>query len=137
MYVRAVIIHNKSQDKILNIYTMKKFTESVNYVSTNVLPLNSELVYIKEGNTQVGSLIIVYNENSATILSVHILEEHRGKGYGKQIVKDAIERCKEKKCPLLELNTETTNIANNLYKSLGFIQEGMLDGYNHYILKLS
>ena len=137
MYVRAVIIHNKSQDKILNIYTMKKFTESVNYVSTNILPLNSELVYIKEGNTQVGSLIIVYNENSATILSVHILEEHRGKGYGKQIVKDAIERCKEKKCPLLELNTETTNIANNLYKSLGFIQEGMLDGYNHYILKLS
>jgi len=137
MYVRVVIIHNKSQDKILNIYTMKKFTESVNYVSTNVLPLNSELVYIKEGNTQVGSLIIVYNENSATILSVHILEEHRGKGYGKQIVKDAIERCKEKKCPLLELNTETTNIANNLYKSLGFIQEGMLDGYNHYILKLS
>jgi len=137
MYVRVVIIHNKSQDKILNIYTMKKFTESVNYVSTNILPLNSELVYIKEGNTQVGSLIIVYNENSATILSVHILEEHRGKGYGKQIVKDAIERCKEKKCPLLELNTETTNIANNLYKSLGFIQEGMLDGYNHYILKLS
>ena len=137
MCVHVVIIHNKSQDKILNIYTMKKFTESVNYVSTNILPLNSELVFIKEGNTQVGSLIIVYNENSASILSVHILEEHRGKGYGKQIVKDAIDRCKEKKYSLIELNTETTNIANNLYKSLGFVQEGMLDGFNHYTLKLS
>ena len=116
---------------------MKKFTESVNYVSTNILPLNSELVFIKEGNTQVGSLIIVYNENSASILSVHILENYRGKGYGKQIVKDAIERCKEKKYSLIELNTETTNIANNLYKSLGFVQEGVLDGFNHYTLKLS
>jgi ribosomal protein S18 acetylase RimI-like enzyme len=116
---------------------MKKFTESINYVTTNILPLNSELVFIKEGNTQVGSLIIVYNENSASILSVHILEEHRGKGYGKQIVKDAIERCKEKKYSLIELNIETTNIANNLYKSLGFVQEGVLDGFNHYKLKLS
>lgn len=136
MCVHVVIIHNKSQDKILNIYTMKKFTESINYVTTNILPLNSELVFIKEGNTQVGSLIIVYNENSASILSVHILEEHRGKGYGKQIVKDAIERCKEKKYSLIELNTETTNIANNLYKSLGFVQEGVLDGFNHYKLLL-
>ena len=74
----------------------------------------------------------VYNECKQVAEQVYI-----GKGYGKQIVKDAIERCKEKKCPLLELNTETTNIANNLYKSLGFIQEGMLDGYNHYTLKLS
>ena len=88
---------------------MKKFTESVNYVSTNILPLNSELVFIKEGNTQVGSLIIVYNENSASILSVHILEEHRGKGYGKQIVKDAIERCKEKKYSLIELMSLLTS----------------------------
>ena len=116
---------------------MKKFTESINYISTDIIPLNSELVYIKEGNTQVGSLILIYNENSASILSVHILEEYRGKGYGKQIVKEAIERCKEKNYPLIELNTETTNIANNLYKSLGFIQEGVLDGFNHYKLKLS
>ena len=44
---------------------MKKLTEMINEkVSVNVQPLNTELLFITKGEQQVGSLLLIYNENT-------------------------------------------------------------------------
>ena len=121
---------------------MKKFSslnENVNNIQLGFKNLNSELVYITENGKQVGSAVVVYNDSeTAGIFSVSVLDSFKGKGYGKKLVKASITKCKERGFKILELNTEVDNIvANNLYKSLGFIQDSMFEGFNHYYLDLS
>lgn len=113
---------------------MKKITEIINNnVKLNFQNLNSELLYITENGNQVGSLVLIYNENQASIFSVQVLNKFRGKGYGKNLVEKAIDRCKEKQCCSIELNTELDNkVANNLYKSMGFKLIGIKDDFNNY-----
>jgi ribosomal-protein-alanine N-acetyltransferase len=114
---------------------MKKFSQAINEkVDVRLQNLNSELLYITEGENQVGSLILIYNESRASIFSVEVLNTHRGKGYGKKLVERAINRCKERGCLGIELNTEVDNlVANNLYGSLGFELKGIKDTFNNYI----
>lgn len=114
---------------------MKKMSELINErVGVGCQSLNSELIYLTEGGNQVGSLVLVYNETSASIFSVEVLNRYRGKGYGKKLVVEAIARAKYKGSSLLELNTETDNtVANSLYKSLGFELRGFKDHFNNYI----
>lgn len=117
---------------------MKKLSQVINEkVDVKLQNLNSELLYITEGENQVGSLILIYNESGASIFSVEVLNPHRGKGYGKKLVENAINRCKEKGCRAIELNTEVDNtVANNLYNSLGFELKGLKDSFNNYIKTL-
>lgn len=114
---------------------MKKLTQLITEkVQVKHQNLNSELIYIMEGNAQVGSLILIYNEKLASIFSVEVLSCHRGKGYGKKLVENAVNRCKEKGCFSIELNTEfENNIANNLYTSMGFGLKGTKDNFNNYL----
>jgi ribosomal protein S18 acetylase RimI-like enzyme len=117
---------------------MRKLTELINEnVDVKLQNLNSELLYLTEGLNQVGSLILIYNENKASIFSVEVLSDHRGKGYGKRLVEKAITRCKEKNCESIELNTELDNVvAHNLYTKLGFEVKGLKDGFNNYLLNI-
>lgn len=117
---------------------MKKISQLIKEnVNVGVQNLNSELLYLTEGGDQVGSLILIYNEGQASIFSVEVLSAHRGKGYGKKLVENAITRCKEKNCKAIELNTEIDNqIANNLYRGMGFHFQGLKDGFNNYIKPL-
>ena len=117
---------------------MKTFTQKLNeQVDIKVKPMNTELIYITEGEQQVGSLMLVFYENGASIYSLQVLDTHRGKGYGKRLVESAISICKNKSCPCIELNTETDNdIANSLYQSMGFQLRGLKDNFNNYIKPL-
>lgn len=118
---------------------MKKITELLNEkrVHVNIQNLNSELLYLTESGNQVGSLILIYNERGASIFSVEVLTDHRGKGYGRKLVEKALSRCQEKGCKSIELNTEIDNgVANNLYLSMGFDLVGLKDGFNNYIKNL-
>ncbi len=117
---------------------MKKISQIINEnVNVGIQNLNSELLYITESNSQVGSLVLIYNEECASIFSVEVLGLHRGKGYGKRLVENAINRCKEKGCNSIELNTELDNkVANSLYLSLGFELKGIKDGFNNYLKKM-
>lgn len=116
---------------------MKKFTQ-IKKVDTGILPLNTELVYLNENDEQVGSLLLVYEGATSKVFSLQVLEEHRGKGYAKQLMSLAIERSKERGSQLLELNTEIDNTpANSLYEGLGFELVGYKFGFNNYQLKLS
>jgi ribosomal protein S18 acetylase RimI-like enzyme len=114
---------------------MKNFSQLISQKPVEVLceNLNSELVYLKESGDQVGSLVLVYRDNSALIFSVEVLSNHRGKGYGKSLVEKAILRASERGCLLIELNTEQDNkVANNLYQSMGFDLVGIKDNFNNY-----
>lgn len=119
---------------------MNKFSlisENSNYTNINSIKLDSELVYISENGKQVGSLILCYSQGKANVFSVAILEKYRGKGYSKKLMYSAIDIAKQKGCYIMELNTEVTNeVANNLYKSMGFELKGLLDEYNNYTLVL-
>lgn len=117
---------------------MKKITQLINEsVDVGIQNLNSELLFLTEGGNQVGSLILIYNEGQASIFSVEVLSSHRGKGYGKKLVEKAINRCKERNFRMIELNTEIDNqVANNLYRGLGFHLQGLKDGFNNYIKPL-
>lgn len=120
---------------------MNKFTnlcEGNNFVDVNHVSLNSELLFITENGKQVGSLILCFSpDGKASVFSVAVLEKWRGKGYSKKLMHSAMDRAKQKGCKLMELNTEITNeVANNLYKSLGFELKGLLDEYNNYQLVL-
>ena len=109
-------------------------TDILSKVDVNVMPLNSELIYLSENDKQVGSLILVYNGTDASIYSVEVLDSHRGKGYGKKLVEKAINVCKSKSIKKLELNTEQDNqVANSMYRKMGFKLEGLKDNFNNYI----
>ena len=113
---------------------MRKMTDILSKVDLDVMPLNSELIYLSENNKQVGSLVLVYSGNDASIFSVQVLDSHRGKGYGKKLVEKAINVCKSKKIYKIELNTEQDNhVANSMYRKMGFKLEGLKDNFNNYI----
>ena len=78
-----------------------------------------------EENGEIISMVAGYTENLtdniAYISVVATLENERGKGYSKSLVKDFINICKRKQIDAIHLYTVSTNIsAVNLYKKLGF-----------------
>ena len=112
---------------------MKKMTDILSKVDVRVQPLNSELIYLTENEKQVGSLILIYSGDDASIFSVQVLDNHRGKGYGKKLVEKAINICKTKGFKKIELNTEQDNqVANSMYRKMGFKLEGLKDNFNKY-----
>ena len=116
-----------------NDIRMKKMTDILSKVDVKVQPLNSELIYLTENDKQVGSLILIYSGNDASIFSVQVLDNHRGKGYGKKLVEKAINICKNRGLNKIELNTEQDNqVANSMYRKMGFKLEGLKDNFNNY-----
>ena len=115
---------------------MRKFTE-MKKVDVGVGRIDCELVYLSEEGHQVGSLLLVYESVKASVLSLEVLETHRGQGYGRKLMQHAINHCRSKGLPVIELNTEKDNIAaNQLYASMGFVMMGEKFGFNNYSLVL-
>ena len=88
---------------------MNKFsqiTESNYFVDVNRVNLDSELLYITENNKQVGSLILCFAGNKASIFSVAVLENWRGKGYSKKLMNKSIDVARQRGCKIMELNTQ-------------------------------
>jgi ribosomal-protein-alanine N-acetyltransferase len=109
-----------------------KINESMS-VEVGRQSLNTELIYICESGQQVGSLLLVYDGMGASIYSVEVLKNHRGKGYGKRLVESAIQTCHQNNCYHIDLNTEFDNtVANSLYQSMGFEIIGNKDNFNNY-----
>lgn len=78
------------------------------------------------------SLVVGYciGGKEGEIYSFAILEEYRGKGYGKKLLNTAIEHFVKKGIKKVSLNVRVSNnIAISLYKSLGFSINMTLDCY--------
>lgn len=57
------------------------------------------------------------------IESVHVSPEHRNKGFGKQMMAWALERCRERGCGMAQLTSNKKRLdAHRFYRTLGFEQ---------------
>lgn len=71
-----------------------------------------------------GGMWIIAGEANITNIAVH--PDYRGKKLGKQILSSMIKHCKDNAVPDMTLEVRFSNIiAQNLYKSLGFKDEGI------------
>jgi len=57
------------------------------------------------------------------IESVHVSPEQRNKGFGKQMMRWALERCRERGCGMVQLTSNKKRLdAHRFYRTLGFEQ---------------
>ena len=89
---------------------------------------NNELVVAETGGKIVGTLQITFTPSisfqggkRATVESVRVDEKYRRQGFGKQLMKWAINRAQEKNCVALQLTTNgERQDAHRFYENLGF-----------------
>ena len=74
------------------------------------------------GEKPVGCARIVMTDNRARLGRIAILDECRGKGYGKDLVKFLIEFCLDKK--VKEIYMHAQYYLNKFYSELGFVDRG-------------
>ena len=104
------------------------WTEKV-YRETFAIP-GVEYVVAVEGDTIVGGAGVRNIVGTGEITNVMLLPEYRGRGIGKAIVKDAIERGKRLGATEFTLEVRVSNSrAIGLYESLGFVSEGIRPGF--------
>lgn len=89
---------------------------------------HSDYYILEDNHTLVGYVLIrrkmsLKYPNSSWIYDVFILPDYRGKGYGKALMKLAIEKCVEKRI-LIYVRDDNTS-AMNLYKRVGFREIAM------------
>lgn len=83
-------------------------------------------IVCKEDNKVVGfaGAWLIASEGQITNIAVH--PDYRGKGVGKKLMKSLISSLKEEDCIAITLEVRESNeIAKNLYKSFGFVSEGI------------
>ncbi len=83
-----------------------------------------------ESNEIIGLCVVVYNPRSkmkhlATLHSMYVRKEHRGKGIGKRMIEFAEKSSRNKGVQRMNLSVVSSNVnAIGLYKKLGFKEYG-------------
>ena len=83
-------------------------------------------IVCKDGDKVIGFIgaWLIASEGQITNLAVH--PDYRKKGIGKKLMKSLISSLKEEDCNAITLEVRESNtVAKNLYKSLGFLSEGI------------
>ena len=70
-----------------------------------------------------GRVMVLWEKDFALLVDIALLEEHRGRGFGGELLGELIQQCKDKRLPL-RLQVLKTNPARRLYERLGFISTG-------------
>jgi len=83
----------------------------------------------------VGSLYVKKYKDSYIIRDVFVLESHRGKGYGKQLLEGILQFLKPKKKSIFLYVDPTNNVAITLYKRMGFVFQKTGAYGDKYLLK--
>ena len=89
---------------------------------------NNELIVAELNGEIVGTLQITFTPSisfqggkRATVESVRVAAQHRGQGFGKELMLWAIERARREHCHVLQLTTNAERAdAHRFYKNLGF-----------------
>lgn len=90
--------------------------------------VNNELIVAEKDGEIVGTLQITFTSSisfqggkRATIESVRIDAKYRGQGFGKELMRWAVERARRENCYVLQLTTNADRTdAHRFYENLGF-----------------
>ena len=91
---------------------------------------NHELFIVEAEGAAIGIFQLTYLPGIARkgmwrglVESVHVSPEHRNKGYGRQMMRWAIERCRARGCGMVQLTSNKKRLdAHRFYRTLGFDQ---------------
>lgn len=128
-------IENMTVDNIKDVHIIEEDCFSVPWSEKSFyeeITKNKMAIYIiaKENDNIVGYGGMWHVVTEGHITNIAVKKTHRGKGIGKQIVNKLIDIAKEKEMIGITLEVRQSNdIAKNLYKSLGFIIEGIRKEY--------
>jgi len=100
---------------------------------------NQVLVIAEREGKPIGTLQITYLPGIARkgmwrglIESVHIIPPERSKGYGSEMIRWAIEQCRERGCGMVQLTSNKKRVdAHRFYRTLGFDQSH--EGFKLYL----
>ncbi|MBA3692293.1 MAG: GNAT family N-acetyltransferase [Acidobacteria bacterium] len=89
---------------------------------------NNELIVAEKDGKIVGTLQITFTPSisfqggkRATVESVRVDDKYRGQGFGKELMKWAINRAREENCVAMQLTTNSDRKdAHRFYEDLGF-----------------
>ena len=96
---------------------------------------------IKVGGAWIGNTALVrpksfMGQKSKAIMGFYIASEHRGKGYGHQLINEIVKDEKEKGTEYLILGVEKENVpAIKIYERAGFVKDGEFHGSMYYMWK--
>ncbi|MDP4551865.1 GNAT family N-acetyltransferase [Alkalihalobacillus macyae] len=75
-------------------------------------------------------ILVTHTSNKAEIMNIAVKEEERGRGLGKQLIQDALQRAKKLGMTSVEIGTGNSSIAQlALYQKCGFRICGIIQGF--------
>ena len=88
----------------------------------------AEQQIVERDGQPIGRLLVLWEnalqeKDSALLVDISLLAEHRGQGIGGRLVNDLIEKCSRRGI-MLKLQVLQTNPALRLYERLGFVRTG-------------
>ena len=89
-----------------------------------------EVFVLKENNEVIGYYDVWYMFDDADLNNITVKKEYQGMKYGELLLRDCIQKCKDRNVDLLHLEVRIDNVrAINLYKKLGFEEVRIRKGY--------
>lgn len=100
---------------------------------------NEEMIVVEDDGTPVGCFQLSYlpglmrrGMKRGQIEVVHVAESHRNRGIGGDMMRWAIERCRENGCLMVQLTSNKKRLdAHRFYERLGFLKSH--EGFKYYL----
>jgi len=100
---------------------------------------NEEMIIVEEDAAPVGCFQLSYlpglmrrGMKRGQIEVVHVAETHRNRGIGGDMMRWAIERCRENGCSMVQLTSNKKRLdAHRFYERLGFLKSH--EGFKYYL----
>lgn len=91
---------------------------------------NQEMIIVEEGGVPVGCFQLSYlpglmrrGQKRGQIEVVHVAASHRNRGIGADMMRWAVERCRQNNCSMVQLTSNNKRIdAHRFYERLGFLK---------------
>jgi len=100
---------------------------------------NEEMIIVEEDGVPVGCFQLSYlpglmrrGMKRGQIEVVHVAETHRNRGIGGDMMRWAVERCRENGCSMVQLTSNKKRLdAHRFYERLGFLKSH--EGFKYYL----
>ena len=100
---------------------------------------NEEMIIVEEDGVPVGCFQLSYlpglmrrGQKRGQIEVVHVAESRRNRGIGAQMMRWAIERCRQNNCSMVQLTSNKKRVdAHRFYERLGFLKSH--EGFKLYL----